>query len=54
MGVPIEGVKRLPSGGYDVGHGAQVIGFRGNQAPVIWTEGTPVPDMVSDIETLAG
>ncbi len=54
MGVPIQGIKRLPSGGYDVGHGAQVIGFHGNLAPVIWTEGTSVPDMVSDIETLAG
>jgi protein SCO1 len=54
MGVPIMGVKRLPSGGYDVGHGAQVIGFRGNQAPVVWTEGTRIPDMVSDIEELAG
>jgi len=53
MGVPIQGVKRLPSGGYDVGHGAQVIAFRGNLAPVIWTEGTPVSDMVSDIEVLA-
>lgn len=54
MGVAITGIKRLPSGGYDVGHGAQVIGYRGDKAPVIWTEGTPVPDMVSDIETLAG
>jgi protein SCO1/2 len=54
MGVPIMGVKRLPSGGYDVGHGAQVIGFRGNQAPVVWTEGTSISDMVSDIEVLAG
>jgi len=54
MGVPIQGIKRLPSGGYDVGHGAQVIGFRGNRAPVIWTAGTPVPDMVADIEVLAG
>lgn len=54
MGVAITDIKRLPSGGYDVGHGAQVIGYRGNSAPVIWTEGTPVPDMVSDIEKLAG
>ncbi len=54
MGVPIMGTMRLPSGGYDVGHGAQVIGFRGNAAPVVWTQGTPVPDMVSDIEVLAG
>jgi protein SCO1/2 len=54
MGVAIEGMKRLPSGGYEVGHGAQVIGFAGNEAPVIWTQGTPVPDMAEDIVTLAG
>jgi protein SCO1/2 len=53
MGVAIEGRHKLPSGGYDVGHGAQVIGFAGDQAPVIWTPGTPVDDMVSDIEKLA-
>ncbi|MGI8578044.1 MAG: SCO family protein [Nocardioidaceae bacterium] len=54
MGVAITGKERLPGGGYDVGHGAQVIGFRGNRAPVIWTQGTPVRDMVSDITALAG
>jgi protein SCO1/2 len=54
MGVAIEGRERLPSGGYDVGHGAQVVGFRDNEAPVIWTEGTPVDDLVADITTLAG
>ncbi len=53
MGVAIEGRHKLSSGGYDVGHGAQVIGFHDDQAPVIWTEGTPVADMVSDIEKLA-
>ena len=54
MGVAIAGQHKLPGGGYDVGHGAQVVGFQGDQAPVIWTEGTPVDDMVSDIEKLAG
>ncbi len=54
MGVAIEGKKTLPSGGYDVGHGAQVIAFRGDRAPVLWTEGTPVGDMVDDITELAG
>ena len=53
MGVPIEGRNRLPSGGYDVGHGAQVIGFTGNQAPVLWTEGTPVDDVVDDVVELS-
>ncbi len=54
LGVAIQGRERLPSGGYDVGHGAQVIGFHGDDAPVIWTVGTPVSDMVHDIVTLDG
>lgn len=54
MGVAIEGKKTLPSGGYDVGHGAQVIVFKGDEAPVLWTEGTSVGDMVADITELAG
>jgi protein SCO1 len=54
LGVAITGKKALPSGGYDVGHGAQVIGFARETAPVIWTPGTSVTDMVADIETLAG
>jgi protein SCO1/2 len=54
MGVAISGTHRLPGGGYDVGHSSQVIGFRGNTAPVLWTAGTPVPDMVSDVIKLAG
>jgi protein SCO1/2 len=53
MGVPIEGRRTLPSGGYDVGHGAQVVGFDGNSAPVIWTAGTSTSDMISDITKLA-
>ena len=53
MGVAIEGRQRLPSGGYDVGHSAQVIGFRGDRAPVLWTEGTPVDDIVADVTALA-
>ncbi|HYO33283.1 MAG TPA: SCO family protein [Nocardioidaceae bacterium] len=53
MGVAVEGKHRLPGGGYDVGHGAQVVGFRGSSAPVIWTQGTPPADMISDITELA-
>jgi len=53
MGVAIEGRKRLPSGGYEVAHGAQIVGFRGDEAPVLWTEGTSVPDLVDDIVALA-
>jgi protein SCO1/2 len=52
--VAIEGRRRLREGGYDVGHGAQVIGFLHDEAPVVWTEGTPVEAMVADISVLAG
>ncbi len=54
LGVAIEGRNKLPSGGYDVGHGAQVIGFDHDQAPVIWTAGTPVDELVKDVSKLAG
>jgi protein SCO1/2 len=54
MQVAIEGRKLLPDGGYDVGHGAQVIGFLHDEAPVVWTEGTPYTAMVADITRLAG
>lgn len=54
LGVPIEGMNRLPSGGYEVGHGTQVIGFSADdKAHVVWTEGTPVEDLIADIRTLA-
>jgi protein SCO1 len=45
-------VKRLPTGGYDVAHGATVIGLRGERPVVAWTEGTPVNAMTSDISRL--
>ncbi|MGH3355992.1 MAG: SCO family protein [Nocardioidaceae bacterium] len=55
LGVPIEGMNRLPGGGYEVGHGSQVIGFAADDtARVVWTEGTPVGDLVGDVQTLAG
>jgi protein SCO1 len=54
LGVAIEGTNRLPSGGYEVGHGSQIIGFTDDdRARVVWTEGTPVDDLVSDIRALA-
>ncbi|MDQ4084952.1 MAG: SCO family protein, partial [Actinomycetota bacterium] len=47
LGVPIEGMNRLPSGGYEVGHGTQLIGFAADdKAHVVWTQGTPVEDLV--------
>jgi protein SCO1/2 len=54
LDVPIEDGKRLPSGGYVVAHGAQIIGFGPDgTAPVIWTQGTAVRDLAHDVELLA-
>jgi protein SCO1 len=52
VGVEIEGVKKLPSGGYEVGHSAQVIGFSRNSGVVIWTPGTPVGALKHDFALL--
>lgn len=53
LGVDIEGTKKLPSGGYEVGHSAQVIGFdKQRKGVVLWTPSTPVGDMTHDFELL--
>jgi protein SCO1/2 len=53
VGVPIEKGRRLPSGGYDVTHGTQVLALDGkNQVPVVWTLGTTAPEFAHDIHQL--
>jgi protein SCO1/2 len=53
VGVPIEKGRRLPSGGYDVTHGTQVLGIDGkNTVPVVWTLGTTAPEFAHDIHHL--
>ena len=52
VGVEIEGMKKLPSGGYEVGHSAQVIGFSRNSGVVIWTPGTPIGALKHDFALL--
>ena len=43
------------AGGYEVGHGAQLIGFGPDRkASVIWLPGTAVGDLRDDLTTLAG
>jgi protein SCO1/2 len=45
--------KRLPSGGYDVTHGTQVLAVDGkNTVPVVWTLGTTAPEFAHDIHQL--
>ncbi len=52
--VAIEDGQKLPSGGYEVTHGTQVIGFgKDHRAAVVWMYPTPVGDLRADFETLA-
>jgi protein SCO1 len=52
VGVDIEGVKKHPSGGYEVGHSAQVIGFSRNSGVVLWTPGTSIAALKHDFALL--
>ncbi|MGO1974431.1 MAG: SCO family protein [Propionibacteriaceae bacterium] len=53
VGVDIEGMKKLPSGGYEVGHSAQVVGFGSEQqASIVWTPSTPIGDLMHDFALL--
>jgi protein SCO1/2 len=52
VGVDIEGKEQLPSGGYDIGHSAQVIGFSRNSGVVLWTPGTAIGDLKHDFGLL--
>jgi protein SCO1 len=53
LGVPIQKGARLPSGGYEVSHGSQVVGMLpGGTAPVVWTEGTSPADIAADLTTI--
>jgi protein SCO1 len=52
VGVDIEGMKKLPSGGYEVGHSAQVIGFDHASGVVLWTPETPIAALKHDFSLL--
>jgi protein SCO1 len=53
LGVPLTGMKKLPGGGYEVGHGAQVIGFTSDdEGRLVWTHPTPVRDLRHDFTKL--
>jgi len=53
LGVPIEKGAKLPSGGYDVAHGTQILGVvPGRRAPYVWTEGTDPSALADDIRTI--
>jgi protein SCO1/2 len=53
VGVPVEGMKKLPSGGYEVGHGAQVLGIgKDDKASVIWLSNAAIGDLAHDFGKL--
>ena len=53
MGIAIEEGKKLPSGGYEVDHGSQILGVGADhRVQVIWTEGYSVKDLREDYATL--
>jgi protein SCO1/2 len=54
VGVSIDDATKLPSGGYEVVHSTQVIGFgKDHRAAVVWTYPTSVGDLRTDFETMA-
>jgi len=50
MGVFIQKGAKLPTGGYDVSHGTQVIAVdTHDRSPIVWTEGTSSAQFASDL-----
>jgi protein SCO1/2 len=53
LAVALDGKTKVP-GGYEVGHGTQLIGFGPDRTgEVLWTVGTPVGELREDLTTLA-
>jgi protein SCO1 len=53
FGVEIQKGDPLPSGGYDVAHGTQIVGvLPDGRAPFVWTEGTDPASLSADITTI--
>lgn len=53
LGIAIEKGERMPSGGYEVSHGTQIVGvLPDGTAPVVWTQGTPPEQIAEDIRVV--
>lgn len=57
LGVPLDGTRKLPGGGYEVGHGAQVTAFTADAdgrrlGRVRWQPDTPIADLDHDLTQL--
>jgi protein SCO1/2 len=50
VGVEIRKGRRLPSGGYEVAHGTQVLGVDAEgEVAVVWTQGTSAAELAEDL-----
>ncbi len=53
LGVVIQKGKKLPSGGYEVAHGSQIVAVdEHDRSPIVWTEGTAAALLAEDLATL--
>ena len=53
LGVPIEKGVKMPSGGYEVAHGTQIVAIDADdRSPIVWTEGTSGEALAQDIVKL--
>lgn len=53
LGVAVEKGERLPSGGYEVTHGTQVIGVDADDsAPIVWLQDTSAAEFAADVHLL--
>ena len=53
LGVPIEKGVKMPSGGYEVAHGTQIIAIDDeDRAPIVWTEGTSAAALAEDLAVI--
>ncbi len=53
LGVAVEEGEKLPSGGYEVTHGTQVIGVDSDDsAPIVWLQDTSAAEFADDVHLL--
>jgi len=53
LGVAVEKGEKLPSGGYEVTHGTQVIGVDSDDsAPIVWLQDTSAAEFAADVHLL--
>ncbi len=52
MGIAVDQGRRLPSGGYAVTHGAELVGYVGNKGVALWPQGVSVDDLATDLAAL--